>query len=294
MNNLLYRFTKLALAVCAMLILCVFAADVRAAPSADPNFGRRVAPPESGSAKPRIWIFMGHPGDKVRMKRYGETIEKIDKTLEERFGYSSDEMTILFGEGGFRSYQACNRENLEREMDRMARLSQDGRPIWIFFFGHSNSTRTGVNFNVPGSDPSSRDLGRALDQIPLSTPVTVFMTTAAAGKYLRHFALPGRMVVCADAGEGKDNEPEFPHALAETLEDGMSDTNQDGYLSVLEIFNETKRRVEEIYKEEELIQNEKALLDGDGDGRGTSLPAKKDAEPAEERKIKIESTKVFI
>ena len=49
---------------------------------------------------------------------------------------------------------------------------------------------------------------------------------------------------------------------------------------MLEIFQETNRRVRESYEMGEFIQTERALLDGNGDDKGTARPAEKDAGPA--------------
>jgi len=55
-------------------------------------------------------------------------------------------------------------------------------------------------------------------------------------------------------------------------QDRKSDLDGDGFLSALEIFQEAKRRVEEIYQRDNLIQKEQTMLDGDGDGRADDAP----------------------
>ena len=51
-------------------------------------------------------------------------------------------------------------------------------------------------------------------------------------------------------------------------------------LSLLEIFNACNAGVKEFYDAGHFIQRERAMLDGNGDRRGTQRPAREDAEPA--------------
>jgi hypothetical protein len=91
------------------------------------------------------------------------------------------------------------------------------------------------------------------------------------------------VILTATAPGGMENETEFPAALAEALGKPSTDANQDGKLDAKEIFQATREHVLERYNAEKLIVREAALLDGDGDGRGTQRPAEIDATGAATR-----------
>jgi len=236
---------------------------------------------------PLIWVFMGLPGDTEHEAQYTLTTERIIRALQAGFDIQKDDITVLFGSGIQKRYPACNADNLTRELERICVQSRSPRPIWIFFLGHSSSTRIGVNFNLAGRDLSSRDIAKHLNGVRDKCDMVIFLTTAAAGKYVKDLSMPGRVLVCATDPTAEDNETEFPHAMAEVLEDPNSNLDGDGYLSVLEIFRETKRKVEVIYKRDKLVQDERPLLDGNGDGRGTGRPSERDALPAGHMKLKL-------
>jgi len=243
-----------------------------------------------------VWIFMGLPGDEERCSRYSRTVERIVSSLTDRFGVPAQNVSALFGAGELAPYEACNAENLTRELERVAEHVRAGREVWVFLLGHANSTRGNVNFNLDGRDMNARELGKLLlnakpERAPGKAPPTpslaVFVTTAASGKFLKELAGAGRVLVAAATPDARDNETEFPHALAAALESDQVDVNRDRRVSVLEIFFETKRRVRAIYRQEELVQTEGALLDGNGDGRASTKPDPEDARPAHRLSLRV-------
>ncbi len=120
--------------------------------------------------------------------------------------------------------------------------------------------------------------------------LNLILTTACGGRAVVHAAGPRRAVMAAtDAVEGYD-ETVFPDALIQSLESPSTDADRDGRVSLTELFQAAKGRVDAVYRERGCIQTEHAVLDGDGDGRATRRPAEKDAAaasgPAHSLKIK--------
>jgi hypothetical protein len=233
-----------------------------------------------------VWVFMGHPGDAEHLTCYGELVTRLTRVLGERFGIAEKQMTVLFAAGDKPPWLPCTKENLLAELDRVRALAAAGKHAWIFFLGHANSDRAGVRYNVPGPDPALGEIAEHLRDGGTEMALVIFLTTAAAGKFLQELAAPGRILVAATEPQQPDNETEFPQALVQTLEDAAADLDRDGSVTLLEIFRETSRRVRELYTKEGFVATEQAVLDGDGDGRGTAMPAQKDALPAQTVKLK--------
>ena len=183
-------------------------------------------------------------------------------------------------------FAACAGDALMHELERICDLQPNGRPVWIFFLGHANSAHSQVRYNLPGPDIRFGEIAAALRTADVSNGMAIFLTTAASGKCLKELAAPGRVLVTATSPAESDNETDFPHALVETLEAPSTDLDADGYVSILEVFSETVRRVRGLYEAQGLVLTECALLDGNGDGRGSALPDEEDARPAHEMTTK--------
>jgi len=239
-------------------------------------------PGTATDSPPLVWVFTGLPGDVEHLVRFSETADLLSRTLQERFGVPKGDIRMLFGEGDWGGHRPCNRTNLEAELERIVTATRDpgSHPVWLFFLGHANSNEHDAFFNSGGPDLSARDLGKCLRKAGAGAPVVIWLTTAAAGTFVKHLAKPGRIVVAACADDAEDNETEFPHVLAQTLAAASTDADGDGRVSVLEIFASVKAGVRASYEADGLIQTERPLLDGDGDGQATATPAETDAAPA--------------
>jgi hypothetical protein len=229
---------------------------------------------------PRVWIFNGTPGDQEHHEFYEKLLGRMRRALLERLSVPAENLTILYGPKSAGYDGVCTRENLVAELDKAVAVADADQSVWLIFQGHSNPTATGANFNLPGPDVSARELQKIFAPTKPSARLVILFTTSSSGRFMHWIAGPGRLVVTATLEDEEDNETEFPGVLASVLEDPASDQNHDGKLSLLEIFNACNRGVKAVYDAGGFMQRERAILDGDGDGRGTQRPARADAEPA--------------
>jgi len=259
--------------------LCTFGQETaRTAGQGVPDTGEPTA--ELRHVPGRATILMGLPGDSERLPQYRVTVERLINALA-AWGVPNDAIMVLFGDGSESMYPACTAESLAHELGGVAKACRAGGHVWLFLVGHSNSTEDDVFFNIAGPDVTAVDLAKHLRRAKAPGTLVVFLTTAGGGKYVADLAGAGRILVSATSPDEEDNEALFPHALAHTLAAGAGDTDGDGFLSVLEVYRETVRRVEEMYDELGFVVTERALLDGDGDGHGTARPAPADADAAD-------------
>lgn len=238
----------------------------------------------AGSPAPRVWIFVGLPGDVEHEKLFRAYVDRLMTALTVRFTADAGACRVLFGTDGAGTQGACTRENLAGELAAIAEQSRNAQPIWIFFFGHANRTDVTAHFNVPGPDVTAPELGKMLLPARGRAPMAVFFTTSASGSFLAHLSAPGRVVVTATTGEAEINETDFPQALLAFLEDAPCDG--DG-VTILDIFRGVTARVQAQFRERGLLATEHALLDGDGDGKGTEEPAAADAAGAERFRLAV-------
>ncbi|MEO5915358.1 MAG: hypothetical protein ABIS50_14085 [Luteolibacter sp.] len=234
------------------------------------------------AADERVWIFTGLPGDEEHHADFEKTLGSLKTGFTQRLGVSPENIAVYYGPKSAGYAGEATRENILAAVKEIAAMTKQSPSIahWIIFMGHANGIRGGAQVNLPGADLNSMDLAVALAECNEAAPLTFIFTHTASAPFLRPLAAPGRVIITATAPGGMENETEFPASLAESINDRKSDANKDGKLDANEIFLATRERVLKRYQAENLIVRESALLDGDGDGRGTQRPAEIDASSA--------------
>lgn len=230
----------------------------------------------------RVWIFTGLPGDEEHHADFEKTLGSLKAGFITRLGVSPEHLSIFYGPKSAGYAGETTREAVMDALKQIATISKESpaTPQWVIFIGHANGIRGGAQVNLPGPDLNSMDLAVALEECNPTAPLTLFFTHTASAPFLRPLAAEGRVIITATAPGGMENETEFPSVLAEVINDSAADANKDGKLDATEIFMATRERVLGRYQKEKLIVREAALLDGDGDGKGTQRPAEIDATAA--------------
>lgn len=229
---------------------------------------------------PRVWIFNGTPGDNEHHAFYERNLMRLRTACTQRLGVPATHLTVLYGPKSAGYHGVCTRENLLAEITNAVGVAAADQPVWLIFQGHSNPAEAGANFNLAGPDVTARELREVLAKTKPDAQLVILFTTSSSGRFLPWLSGAGRLVLTATSGNEEDNETEFPQVLADVLEDPASDHDHDGKLSLLEIFNACNAGVKALYERGGYIQRERAMLDGNGDRRGTQRPAREDAEPA--------------
>jgi hypothetical protein len=142
--------------------------------------------------------------------------------------------------------------------------------LWVFTLGHGNYDGKRAWFHVAGRDPSQEDFGRWLSEIRCREQV-IWLTHASSGWFVKPLSKPGRIVIAATAADDESNETEFPQALAAVIAKPLKtlDADQDGRLSVAELFSAVVQEVANRFKNDNRLPTEHAQLDDDGDGKGS-------------------------
>lgn len=233
----------------------------------------------------RVWIFAGLPGDQEHHEAFEKTLGLMKKGFVNRLGVATENCRIYYGPKSAGYSGEGSKENILTAIGEMAALSKSSPQTaqWLIFVGHAHAVDGGSMLNLPGPDLSTFDLSSALAACNPAAPLNLIFTHTASAPFLQAAAGPGRTVISATSPKDLENETEFPGVLAEVLNTPAADANHDGHLDLLEIFRATREGVLARYKAENLIVREAALLDGDGDGRGTQRPADEDATPAATR-----------
>lgn len=161
-----------------------------------------------------------------------------------------------------------DREQLKAAIDRAS--DQDSRPLWIVLIGHGTFAREVAKFNLKGPDVSATELSEWLDEV--TRPTVIANTASASGPFINRLSKPGRVVVTATKSGTEQNYARFGKFFAEAIGSADSDLDHDDEVSVQEAFLKASKQAQQFYDDADRIATEHALIDDNGDGKGT--PAK--------------------
>lgn len=241
-----------------------------------------VAQPEADSqpasdAPAERWavIFVGLPGDAAHEEVFAETAAEWQKWLTETLDFPADHVVRLPAAARDDAAEkdeaaTLTAESMRTTLTGLSAKLREQDAIWIFTLGHGSHDGKRAWFHVSGRDPSDEDFSRWISGFRCREQV-LWLTHSSSGWFTKPASRAGRIVITATAAEEESNETEFPHALATIGRKPLSklDADEDGSVSVAELFTTTVAEVNRQYKNDERLPTEHAILDDNGDGTGT-------------------------
>ena len=221
-----------------------------------------------------VLIVTGVGGEKAYGDRFHEWAVTLADALREKHGVSAANIVYL-GENTTRAPDRIaarsTKENVEKELTRLAQQARAADRVLIVLFGHGSSTGDESRFNLPGPDLTSADWAVQLDR--LNTPTVAFVNAASAsGDFVKALSGERRVVITATKSGFERNETRFGRFFVDAFSKDVADVDKDGRVSMLEAFDYTRREVARTYEEEGALLTEHAQLDDDGDGTGSAAP----------------------
>ena len=262
------RFEKIAhtVAMAALLLAALLTASASA-----------TEPTPAGTK--RAILLCGLSGDAAHHKLYSETMTKLHEGLSKRLGFS--DVQVLFGDEPIdsdtdiiKSAGKATREELEKSVTALRAKLQPDDALWVIVVGHSHYDGKHSWLNLPGPDIQQADFAKLFADLTAREQV-FFITTPTSGFYVKSLSAKGRIVISATETDWETNETEYPHELARVLsvppELKDFDIDQDGTISLFDLYVTVARNLAQSYLEREFLATEHPLLDDNGDGRGTEV-----------------------
>ena len=168
---------------------------------------------------------------------------------------------------------------VQRAFARIAARAKAGDVVFVLLIGHGSARDTHSLFNLSGPDMSAADFAKMVK--PLSAQhVAIVNTASASAEFIPVLSGKNRVIITATKSVLERNETRFAkHFVAAYAGDG-ADADKDGRVSLLEAFTYAKREVAREYDASNQLQSEHAMLDDDGDGKGTDAPDARTADGA--------------
>ncbi len=169
-----------------------------------------------------------------------------------------------------------NRETIQHSIELLSRQVKPGDIVLFFLVGHGNGEGADSKVNLPGPDPTAADYRRWLTAFP-SQSVVFVNASSGSGDFLAVESGANRVVITATKTALERNETHFAEYFARALSGTEADADKDGRVSALEAFNYAHAEVAKYYTGKNLLQTEHAMLDDNGDGKGTADPGSTEA-----------------
>jgi len=166
----------------------------------------------------------------------------------------------------------ATREGIASAIATMGARSAPGDVVLIVLLGHGSGQGNDSRLNLPGPDATAADFATWLG--PLSGRMVVLVNASSgSGDFVPALSGKDRVVVAATKSAMERNETTFGDHFAKALVSESADADRDGRVTLLEAFDFARRAVARGYETKNLLATEHALLDDDGDGKGSSAPS---------------------
>ncbi|RPJ69384.1 MAG: hypothetical protein EHM24_18730 [Acidobacteria bacterium] len=239
-----------------------------------------------------VLVIVGLGGDPETSARFHEWADTLVDTARGR-GRIPPESVIYLGEDPARDPERIGgrstREGIAAAVDRLASRARPGDRVLVVLIGHGAAAAGEPKFNLPGRDFSAAEFARLLDRFRAQT-VAFVNTASASGAFIGPLAGRDRVVITATKGDGERNQTRFAEFFVEALTSAEADLDKDGRVSMLESFTWARQRTVASYEKDGQILTEHALLDDDGDGKGTATPGGESSDGALARTVFVSGT----
>ncbi len=224
-------------------------------PPASPPSDAQIASPVPGQS---LIVVVGAEGEEVYAPQF---LQWGTRWLDAAKSAHVHCVTI----GTERPGDASDLQNLETALSAQAR--EHPEPLWIVLIGHGTFDGRQAKFNLRGTDLTAEQLAQWLT--PFRRTVVVVNCAAASSPFMGVLAGENRIVMTSTKSGYQYNFARFGEFLSLTIGDPQADLDKDGQISLLEAYLLASSRVDEFYRQEARLATEQALLDDNGDGRGT-------------------------
>jgi hypothetical protein len=227
-------------------------------------------------------VCCGLPGDDDHREKLTTALKRIVSATGPVFEVAPSRLQVLVGDEVMAealkdskvSTETCTGEEIAESLKVLGKQVQANDSIWVIFLGHAQLYSGRSTFNVKGKDFDATELAKWLAPVQCRDRVLMF-TMPVSGFWIKPLRGPRTVVISATDADFEFTGTEMPYALASVVsgnsEHALDDVDQDGSVSLLDLYLATTLEVHSTFKSMERLQTEHAQIDDNGDGVGCEL-----------------------
>lgn len=235
-----------------------------------------------GNAKRWMLICCGLPGDEIHREKLTTAVRQLAGSSESVFEVDSERLQILAGDEEMANSLkdsgvnagVCTRDEMTASLLLLSKKIHANDSLWVILLGHAQLYAGRSTFNVKGRDFDAVELSRWLEPVQCRERV-LMLTMPVSGFWIKPLRGPRTVVISATDTDFEFTGTEMPYALASVVsgnsEQALEDRDQDGRISLLDLYVATSLEVHAKFKSLERLQTEHAQIDDNGDGVGHEL-----------------------
>ena len=208
-------------------------------------------------------IISGPGGEEEFIKKFAKWSQELNSALLDKLGFAPENVTLLT--------EGTPKSTAIEVRNAFTALRSNCKPdntVFIFFIGHGSFDDKLAKFNLVGPDINVTEYASLIKALPSKRVVVINMATAS-GEFIKPLSMPGHITITATKSGMETNATHFPEYFIKALTTKESDADQNNRISVLEAFNYTTLQLEKFFKEQNRLVTEHAMLDDNGDGKGS-------------------------
>jgi len=218
----------------------------------------------------RVCLVVGAAGE----SEYGEAFQKWSSRI--RNGVPKGSWLVLDGVDDSHTVASTSavspddsggKSHRERILHWIRETPEQTGENWLIFLGHGTHEGKVTQLNLLGPDLSAAELGEAM-RGKLGRWVVVLCCSSSA-PFITAISGPDRVIITATKSGAEQNLSRFGDYFSQGFSDPAVDLDHDHEVSVLELFLAASNKVLQHYEDRGLLATEQALLDDNGDGKGT-------------------------
>ena len=229
--------------------------------------------PVDATSQTYLVVVSGIGGEPRYSKAFHEWSATLIKAARDRYGLPPASILYLAesAAGDPSITGKSTKENIVRTLDDLAHRVEPDARIFIVLIGHGSAVGGTSRFNLPGPDITAEELAGLLSRFSTQELVLVNLTSASGG-FIPVLSSDRRTIVTATKSGFERNETIFAGHFVDAFVSEGADVDKDERVSVLEAFNYARHEVARAYESEQRLLTEHALLDDNGDGKGSTEP----------------------
>lgn len=220
-----------------------------------------------------ILVITGLGGDPAHSETFTDWAARFIDAAVERHGVPAESVVYLAEkpDGDARIHARSTSDNVRQAVADLSERAEPGDQVFILLIGHGSYARGESHFNLPGPDLSAADFALLLDQ--LSEQKVAFINVASAsGGFVEALSGEDRTIITATKTGLERNEAFFGGYFVDAFAKDGADLDKDERVSLLEAFQFARQEVARAYEQDNRLLTEHAMLDDNGDGKGSGAP----------------------